>query len=746
MHFVSADLFGLRERGADRLRPVNRGDYLSRPSLVLIFCAALGFFPRAGDAQPAPVQVTVRARTEDDRPIEGAAVKSGAAHAATDAFGRAVLQLSPGGHVITIARLGFVADTLRVALQADTTLEAGLREGAVEIAPITVSSTRAERRIEDEPERVEVLAGEDVTEKALTRPGDVTTLVKEIAGVRPQITSPATGAAGLRIQGLRAQYSAILLDGLPLHGTRDTGLGLLQIPPLDVQQAEVIKGAATALYGPSALSGVLDILSRRPSDTPERMALLNLTTRSGADASYWLSRKFSEAWGATFLGGAHTQELSDVNHDGWADLPGYSRVEIRPRLFWNGEQGRSAEFTIGTTLENREGGGGGDLRQHADTRHGDAGASAHWPMGSAGVLVLRGAWSGDWQALRQFDPTLGATPLHDDHQTGFAEATYLHSHRALEWLVGSAFELDDYGNRDLRGLDFRYGTPAALGQLTWTAASWLSASASTRVDAHNIYGTRVSPRLSVLAHRAHTLEARISAGAGFHAPTPFTEESEALPLTRLRPTTGLAAERAKTLSLDLTARRSALEVNATGFASRLERPVLLEEPPDSAFAYLVNAPGPTRSYGFETYAFYDKEPLTVTANYSYLHSTEHEPGTAAESETPLTPRHSAGLDISLEDDETNSRIGLEVFYTGTQSLEHDPYRTSSVPFATIGILGARGLGRALFYVNAENLADVRQTHYEPMLLPGPSAVGRLTVDAWAPQEGRTVNAGVRLAF
>jgi iron complex outermembrane receptor protein len=709
----------------------------------------------AAAAQTATsARVTLRVRGEDRRTVEGAAVKSGAAHVATDVSGAAVLSVPSGAQTFTITRLGFLPDTVAVVLRAgsDTTLDVTLHEGVIDLAPVTIASTRANRRIEDEPERVEVLAGEDVTEKALTRPGDVTTLVREIAGVRPQTTAPATGASGLRIQGLRAQYSAILLDGLPLHGTRGTGLGLLQIPPLDVQQAEVIKGAATALYGPSALSGVLDIITRRPGDAPERTALLNLTTRAGGDGTLWLSRRFSDNWGATFLGGAHGQDRVDVNHDGWADLPGYSRAELRPRLFWNGERGRSVVLTIGTTLESREGGGDGELRQHADTHHGDAGVHAHLPVGSAGVLVLRGAWSGDWQALRQFDPVLGATLLADDHQTGFGEATYLHSHDAIEWLVGAAFELDDYSNRDLPGLDYQYTTPSALVQLTWTAARWLSASGAARVDAHNRYGTRVSPRLSILAHAAHTFEARLSAGTGFHAPTPFTEETEALPMTRLRPPTSLAAERAQSLSLDLTARRSALEVNATGFVSRIERPVLLVEPPDTmviapgALAELRNAPGPTHTYGFETYAFYNKEPVTVTANYSYLHASEFEPESGVQREVPLTPRHSAGLDVSLEDDESGARVGLEIFYTGTQPLDHDPYRTSSAPYATIGLLAAKRFGRALYYVNAENLADVRQTHYEPFLLPSPTSVGRLTVDAWAPLEGRTVNGGVRLEF
>ena len=52
----------------------------------------------------------------------------------------------------------------------------------------------------------------------------------------------------------------------------------------------------------------------------------------------------------------------------------------------------------------------------------------------------------------------------------------------------------------------------------------------------------------------------------------------------------------------------------------------------------------------------------------------------------------------------------------------------------------------LVYVNAENLTDVRQSRFEPILLPKPTAVGRLSVDSWAPAEGRTLNAGAQLRF
>ena len=48
------------------------------------------------------------------------------------------------------------------------------------------------------------------------------------------------------------------------------------------------------------------------------------------------------------------------------------------------------------------------------------------------------------------------------------------------------------------------------------------------------------------------------------------------------------------------------------------------------------------------------------------------------------------------------------------------------------------------FANAENLLNIRQSRYDPLLLPQRATDGRWTVDAWAPLEGFILNAGVRL--
>src|SRR5512134_346788 len=160
---------------------------------------------------------------------------------------------------------------------------------------ITVSAGHSDRRIQDAPLRVEVVDREDIEEKALMTPGSVAMLLGETTGLRVQTTAPTTGAANVRIQGLRGRYSLLLSDGLPLYGAEGGSLSLLQVPPLDLGQVEIVKGAASALYGPSALGGVVNLVSQLPSER-ERQGLVNASTQEAVDATAWVTEPPHGRW------------------------------------------------------------------------------------------------------------------------------------------------------------------------------------------------------------------------------------------------------------------------------------------------------------------------------------------------------------------------------------------------------------------------------------------------------------------
>ncbi len=160
---------------------------------------------------------------------------------------------------------------------------------------------------------------------------------------------------------------------------------------------------------------------------------------------------------------------------------------------------------------------------------------------------------------------------------------------------------------------------------------------------------------------------------------------------------------------------------------------------------LVNQDGVTRTRGIEALLRWRRAPYVVTASYLYLDTSEPAGGVPGRRAVPLTPRHSAGI-VAMWEQHDRGRIGLELYYTGTQPLADNPYRNESEPYLHIGLLGEVVLGRFRLFLNLENLLDVRQTRDDPLVLPSRSPVGLWTVDAWAPLEGFIANAGFRVSL
>jgi iron complex outermembrane receptor protein len=98
------------------------------------------------------------------------------------------------------------------------------------------------------------------------------------------------------------------------------------------------------------------------------------------------------------------------------------------------------------------------------------------------------------------------------------------------------------------------------------------------------------------------------------------------------------------------------------------------------------------------------------------------------------------------EEEDWGRVGLELYVTGRQRLEVNPYRDASKPYMIVGALVEKRIGRARLFLNGENLTDVHQTKWDSLLRPIRGVDGRWTVDAWAPVDGRAINGGVRFGF
>jgi iron complex outermembrane receptor protein len=708
----------------------------------------VGAFLAAGStvlAQDRPSVVRVEVRI-DEQPVQGASVAAGGVSVTTDATGTARLNARAGTLRLTVSKKGFLDATAELTIEAgrDATVTVTLvRQPVVEEEVIVVASTRTGRRLEDQPTRVEVLGREEIEEKLLMTPGDIVMMLNEMGGLRVQATSPSIGAATVRVQGMKGRYTRFLSDGLPLFGQQVGGLGLLQIPPMDLGQVEVIKGTASALYGAGAMGGVVNLLSRRPGPEPVREVLLNRSTFGATDGVVFLSSQLGAGWSASLLGAGHAQTRSDADDDGWADVAGYRRGILRPRLFWDGGDGRSAFMTAGLTYENREGGTvsgatlpstGRPYLEALDTRRYDLGATGQTLWKARYVITARGAVA--WQ---RHDHTFGETRERDAHDTAFVEVAVRGAAGRHTWVAGAAYERDAYLPRDVTQFAYTHQVPGVFVQDDIDLASWLSVSASGRVDHHNTYGTFVSPRLAVLV-RASGWTSRLSAGQGFFAATPLTEETEAAGLSTLQIVRPLMAEQGRSASLDLTRTVGFGAYTVTAFASRVTDPVAVER---EARYVLFNRAEASTNVGMELLATLRQGAFVATSTYTYVRATERTD--RRRQDAALTPRHSAGF-VAMWEPEGVGRAGLEVYYTGRQRLEVNPYRDESRPYVVVGLLAERRFGKVRVFINAENLTDVRQTRHDPLLRPTPGADGRWTVDAWAPLDGRVLNGGIRVQF
>ena len=608
-----------------------------------------------------------------------------------------------------------------------------------ELSQVVVTATRRPVLVKDEPLHVEAVPAEEIEENLTEAPGNISMIFSELPGVHVESAAPGLGGASVQLRGMPGHDTLILMDGLPILGAEPDAFGFMQTPPLDLSQAEVIKGAVSALYGGSALGGVLNLVSRTPHTGSS--FLLSGDSHGGRQAEAFVALPGTQ-WSSTLTAGADTQSREDIDNDGWADLAYHQRLFVRPRLWWQQGKDQSLFLTAGFMDEDREGGtqpgamlGNGQVfPEDLHTRRFDIGAVSHFALDEG---ALDGRYS---LTSNQETSTFGALHANPTLTTAYLEEAWsgeFHDHKLI---AGLAFEHDGLNASQVPGVGYEYNVPAAFVQDEFAPWSWLTIAASARVDAQNDYGTYVSPNLSALLHAQGAWSLRAAVADGFTAPTPQLEDIQSTSLATLLPLHNLHAERARTASLDARWADEGWDVNVSAYTSEIRDP--LEVIAVGERFELVNDPGIRRAPGTEVVVMYRLGPLESIASWNRVYATQTA-ATGIPSAVPLVPHSTAQIGTILES-EKRGRVGLEVEYTGPQDLEDDPWRASSPGFIEFNALAEVRFGRLRLFFNALNLSNVRQSNWTPLLRPSPGPGGNPITEDWAPLTGRTFNAGLRI--
>ena len=308
-------------------------------------------------AQTSGIQFLVI--SENDRsPLFGATVyiESLQKGAVTNFDGYATFNNIPNGnYAVEVSFLGFETLKTNVEISNQEIITFNLKESENELDEIILQTSRSTRTVKKIPTRIEFIGAEELGEKAIMNSANISMVLRESTGIQMQQTSLSSGSTNIRIQGLDGRYTQLLKDGFPLYGGFGSGLSILQIPPLDLQQFEIIKGSASTIYGGGAIAGLVNMVSKTPDKMPELDLMLTQTQAMGSTANVFYSKR-NDNIGVTLYGSGHLQKAYDPEDDGFSNLPKTKSISINPKLFYYPSNKTSIWLGINGVFDYRSGG------------------------------------------------------------------------------------------------------------------------------------------------------------------------------------------------------------------------------------------------------------------------------------------------------------------------------------------------------------------------------------------------------
>jgi len=690
--------------------------YLLSIKLMLLFCLSI-------KAQTNDIQIKIV--TEENEPLMGATVyfETLEKGAVTNFDGIAEFTKIPDGqHQIIISFLGFETFETSIQIPSNTALVFKLKEGANQLETIVVQSTRSTRTVKKIPTRIEFIGAEELGEKAIMNPTNISMVLRESTGIQMQQTSLSSGNTNIRIQGLDGRYTQLLRDGFPLYGGFSSGLSILQIPPLDLQQFEIIKGSSSTLYGGGAIAGLINMVSKTPDFEPALDIMLTQTQALGSTANVFYSKR-TDKFGVSLYGSAHYQKAYDPEDDGFSNLPKTTSISFNPKLFYYPSENTTVWLGLNGTYDDRIGGDMNKIEKGEDGIHQYTEENNSKRLSSQLVYQtqLDAVSSLEFKnSVSFFDRNLTVPDFNfDGKQTNtFTEITYNTASEKTDWIIGANLytsNFDENNNAPLQRdqKDVTFG--AFANNIYDLSDNWILET-GLRADYNTDFGFFPLPRISLLYKNNSGFSSRIGGGLGYKIPDIFTEEAEYINFENVLAIdkSTVNAERSYGVNFDFNYQTRlsdeiGFSINQLFYVTAINDGLLLNTTNNGLFQF-ENATDKIFSRGAETNIKFTYKDFRWFLNYALIDTKlNYLPGNP---QKPLTAKHNAGSVLMYESDKW--RIGYETFYTGKQFLSNG---TETKDFVTMGLLVMRNFKLGSVFVNFENFTDRRQSRFSPLVLP-----------------------------
>ena len=630
-----------------------------------------------------------------------------------------------------------------------------MKSEAEEMEEVIVSTTRTSRTIQNTPTRVETIEAEEIDEKSNMRPSNVSMILHESTGIQVQQTSATSGNASIRIQGLDGRYTQLLKDGHPNFGNFASGLSILEIPPLDLQQVEIIKGPVSTLYGGGAIAGVVNFISKTPKEKAEYKFILNQSHIGQTNVGLFASQQKNK-FGYTILGLANKQQPYDVDKDDFTELPQSIDFTIHPKLFSCPSEKLTLMLGNSFTTGERTGGDIIAIKNSSDTSHAYFESNKTLRNNTAVELNLKVKEQNKLTAKSSFscfnrDISLSDYDFKGTNYNSFSDLSFIHNKENQTLIVGVNFVHDNFFERDtlnFPGRDFKSNSGGLYMQHTWDISKKIKLENGLRAEIINYsnlnYSKRegfVLPRVSALFKLTDKLSSRIGGGLGYKMPTVFTEQTEAMQYRNIFPLFNVTSEKSYGGTADLNykiqiSKNLFFSINQLFFYTLIDNPMVLQSDTSGNYIF-ANTNQAVNSSGFETnFKFIYKEHLKFFTGYTYTNALAKY--LAGNQYLPLLPRNKLNLALVYEK-ENNFKTGLEGYFTDRQYLTNGT-KTSS--FWEFGAMAEKTFGKISVYINAENSTDTRQSRYKRVVNEPHN--NPTFDDIWTHAEGFVISGGLKV--
>lgn len=466
---------------------------------------------------------------------------------------------------------------------------AAVSEAPAEAEAIVVTGTRSARQISEAPVRTEL-----IDQKAIRRSGADN--LQDLLEEAPQLNiERAFGRSGLQLRGLDSKYTLIVVDGQRVSGRVGGIQDLSLLPAEQLERVEIVRGTASMLYGADAIGGVVNLISRQPTEPFSARGRAAYGSRNTADLSAEVGGKL-DTLSLSANAGYHRDDGYDLTADSPQRLgPGFEQLNLGQRAKWQPTRRFSLEQRVNYVFRDASAidatGGGAVLDRGSRIQTLNTLLRPEYEIDDAHSIAFRAGYSLYDDRFRLDQRGDDALDQRQDTRQHLAEFGVQSSHLlGGRHLLTAAVEgfVESLASGRLEPGDAQRGRFGALIQDEWALSDdplWVLVP-GVRVDHDTRFGTYPSPRIALRFDPSERVQTRMSYGWGFRAPN-FRE----LFLDFQNPGAGyliegnpdLEPERAQSADFSVEAQAlSWLRLSAAGFFTHLDQ--LIQTVPEDVAA------------------------------------------------------------------------------------------------------------------------------------------------------------------